>query len=90
MCIRYNRFFFVCALDSTHTRTWPVAEQSGELAMNWTIDDGAIHSPNIGASMQNLFNMFTRAHIYFIAQIYAEKCKFFFSIDRMHLSRDLT
>lgn len=48
-------FFFVCALDSTYTRTWPVAEQSGELAMNWTIDDGAIHSPNIGASMQNLF-----------------------------------
>lgn len=62
------RYFphFQCALDTT------VANQSDELAMNWTSDnDVTIHSPKYrGEYAKICFNMFTTApyvHVYVVA-----------------------
>lgn len=72
LCVRFH--------IRTLARTWPVADQTGDLAMNWTIDVSTINSRNIGTSMQNLFNMLGARTL--IARIYAENCIFFLHFER--------
>ena len=86
-CFLFMRQISVCT--NTHAHTWLGADQSGELAMNWTSDNGAIHRLQIsGRVCKILLTMLTRAGMApntcasrtLIAQIYAENCIFFHSI----------